>query len=42
MRILQLLETKRDNEHVATTPRKEDTPTMRNFIFNPNNTYCVS
>jgi len=40
LRVLQLLEMKRNNGDVAAAPRK-DAPTVRHSVFNPNKAYCL-
>jgi len=40
MRILQLLETKRNKGDNVAAPRK-DAPTVRDSIFNTNKAYCL-
>jgi len=38
---LQLLEMKRNNGDVVATPREEDAPIVRYFVFNHNKAYCL-
>jgi len=41
LRVLQLLEMKRNNGDVVVAPREEDASTVRDSDFNPNKAYCL-